>query len=61
MLLDIIDKVEINKNYRKSDTLQVMRILKKITTCSRMPSSTVFSPIAPRLAKRASDSETSNR
>jgi hypothetical protein len=28
MLLDIIDKVEINKNYRKSDTLQVMRILK---------------------------------
>jgi hypothetical protein len=28
MLLDIMDKVEINKNYRKSDTLQVMRILK---------------------------------
>lgn len=28
MLLDIIAGVEINKNYRKSDTLQVIRILK---------------------------------
>ena len=28
MLLDLIDKVEINRNYRKSDTLQVLRILK---------------------------------
>lgn len=28
MLLDLIDKIEVNKNYRKSDTLQVMRILK---------------------------------
>ena len=28
MLLDLLDKVEINKNYSKSDTLQVMRILK---------------------------------
>ena len=28
MLLDIIDKVEINRNYRKSDTLQLLRILK---------------------------------
>jgi hypothetical protein len=28
MLLDIIDRVEINKNYGKSDTLQVIRILK---------------------------------
>jgi hypothetical protein len=28
MLLDIIDKVEINRNYRKSDTLQLVRILK---------------------------------
>jgi hypothetical protein len=28
MLLDLIDKVEINRNYRKSDTLQVIRILK---------------------------------
>ena len=28
MLLDLIDKIEINQNYTKSDTLQVIRILK---------------------------------
>ncbi len=28
MLLDLIDKVEVNRNYRKSDTLEVIRILK---------------------------------
>jgi len=28
MLLDLLDKIEINHNYFKSDTLQVMRILK---------------------------------
>lgn len=28
MLLDLLEKVEINQNYIKSDTLQVMRILK---------------------------------
>lgn len=28
MLLDLIEKIEVNRNYRKSDTLQVMRILK---------------------------------
>jgi hypothetical protein len=28
MLLDILDKIETNRNYGKSDTLQVMRILK---------------------------------
>jgi|UniRef100_UPI00404A7F42 hypothetical protein len=28
MLLDLIDKVEVNRSYRKSDTLQVIRILK---------------------------------
>jgi hypothetical protein len=28
MLLDIIDRVEVNRNYRKSDTLQLLRILK---------------------------------
>ena len=28
LALDIIDKVEINRNYRKSDTLQLLRILK---------------------------------
>jgi hypothetical protein len=28
MLLDLLDKIEVNQNYAKSDTLQVMRILK---------------------------------
>jgi len=28
MLLDLVDKVEVNRSYRKSDTLQVIRILK---------------------------------
>jgi hypothetical protein len=28
MLLDLIDKIEVNRNYTKSDTLHVMRILK---------------------------------
>lgn len=28
MLLDLLDKIEINQNYSKSDTMQVMRILK---------------------------------
>ncbi|MEN9840686.1 MAG: hypothetical protein RL376_486 [Verrucomicrobiota bacterium] len=28
ILLDLIDKVEINRSYRKSDTLEVLRILK---------------------------------
>lgn len=28
MLLDLLDKIEINQSYTKSDTLQVMRILK---------------------------------
>lgn len=28
MLLDLIEKIEVNRSYRKSDTLQVIRILK---------------------------------
>ena len=28
MLLDIVEKIEANRNYGKSDTLQVIRILK---------------------------------
>ena len=28
MLLDLIDKIEVNQNYTKSDTLQVMRLMK---------------------------------
>jgi len=28
LLADLVDKIEVNKSYRKSDTLQVMRLLK---------------------------------
>ena len=28
LLIDLVDKVEVNKSYRKSDTLQVLRLLK---------------------------------
>jgi hypothetical protein len=28
MLLVLVEKIEVNRSYRKSDTLQVMRILK---------------------------------
>ena len=28
MMLDLLEKIEINQNYTKSDTLQVMRLLK---------------------------------
>ncbi|MBP6507284.1 MAG: hypothetical protein KA257_06935 [Opitutaceae bacterium] len=28
MLLDLLDKIEVNQNYTKSDTLQVMRLMK---------------------------------
>ena len=27
-IIDLLDKIEVNQNYSKSDTLQVMRILK---------------------------------
>jgi hypothetical protein len=52
MLLDILDKIEINQNYSKSDTLQVMRILKnydllKDTQLDMFPERT----LAPRRVK----------
>ena len=52
MLLDILDKIEINQNYSKSDTLQVMRILKnydllKDAQLDMFPER----PAAPRRAK----------
>jgi hypothetical protein len=28
MLLDLLEKIEVNQNYTKSDTLQVMRLMK---------------------------------
>ena len=52
MLIDILDKIEINQNYSKSDTLQVMRILKnydllKDAQLDMFPER----PAAPRRAK----------
>jgi len=52
MLLDILEKIEINQNYSKSDTLQVMRILKnydllKDAQLDMFPDR----PAAPRRAK----------
>ena len=52
MLLDLVDKIEINQNYSKSDTLQVMRILKnydllKETQLDLLPERTA----APRKAR----------
>ena len=50
MLLDLLDKIEINQNYSKSDTLQVMRLLKnydllKDTQLDLLPDR---APAAPR-------------
>jgi hypothetical protein len=53
MLLDLLDKIEINQNYSKSDTLQVMRLLKnydllKDTQLDLLPDR---APAAPRRAR----------
>jgi hypothetical protein len=52
MLLDLLDKIEVNQNYNKSDTLQVMRLLKnydllKDTQLDLLPER----PAAPRRTK----------
>jgi hypothetical protein len=51
MLIDLLDKIEINQNYSKSDTLQVMRLLKNYDllkdTQLDFPPDRV-SPVAPR-------------
>jgi hypothetical protein len=49
MLLDLLDKIEVNQNYSKSDTLQVMRILKnydlvKATQLDIFPERTASGP-----------------
>jgi len=49
MLRDIIDKVETNRNYRKSDTLQLLRILK---TYDFLKESQLDLPAAPAPARR---------
>ncbi len=53
MLLDLIDKIEINRNYRKSDTLQVMRILKNYDLLKEAQLDLPTSPAAPRRSARA--------
>jgi len=54
MLLDLIDKIEINRNYRKSDTLQVMRILKNYDL---LKDAQLDLPTAPGGARRSGRSE----
>jgi hypothetical protein len=49
MLLDLIEKVEINRNYRKSDMLQVMRILKNYDL---LQDAQLDLPTSPRRAPR---------
>jgi hypothetical protein len=52
MLLDLLEKIEINQNYSKSDTLQVMRILKNYDLIKDVQLD-IFPdrPAAPRRAK----------
>lgn len=52
MLLDIIDKIEINRNYGKSDTLQVMRILKNYDLLKEAQLE-MFPNAAPPAARKA--------
>lgn len=52
MLLDILDKIETNQNYTKSDTLQVMRILKNYDLLKDTQLDLLSErPVAPRRAK----------
>jgi hypothetical protein len=52
MLLDILDKIETNQNYTKSDTLQVMRILKNYDLLKDTQLDLLTErPVAPRRAK----------
>lgn len=52
MLLDLLDKVEVNQNYTKSDTLQVMRILKNYDLLKDAQLDLLADrPVAPRKAK----------
>jgi hypothetical protein len=51
MLLDILDKIEINQNYSKSDTLQVMRILKNYDLLKEAQLDLLSERATPRRAK----------
>jgi hypothetical protein len=50
MLLDLLEKIEINQNYSKSDTLQVMRLLKNydLLKDTQLDLLTERGPAAPR-------------
>lgn len=52
MLLDLIDKIEVNRNYTKSDTLHVMRILKNYDLLKDAQLDLPASPVAPRRTGR---------
>jgi hypothetical protein len=51
MLLDLLDKIEINQNYSKSDTLQVMRLLKNYDLLKETQMDLLSERGAPRRAK----------
>ena len=51
MLLDLLDKIETNQNYTKSDTLQVMRILKNYDLLKDTQLDLLSERVAPRRAK----------
>ncbi|MBI5767294.1 MAG: hypothetical protein HZA93_05825 [Verrucomicrobia bacterium] len=51
MLLDLLDKIETNQNYTKSDTLQVMRILKNYDLLKDPQLDLLNERTAPRRAK----------
>lgn len=55
MLLDLIDKIEVNRNYTKSDTLHVMRILKNYDL---LKDAQLDLPAAPAPSRRAGRPET---
>ena len=51
MLLDLVEKIEINQNYTKSDTLQVMRILKNYDLLKDTQLDLLSERVAPRRPK----------
>lgn len=51
MLLDLLDKIETNQNYTKSDTLQVMRILKNYNLLKDPQLDLLSERVAPRRSK----------
>ena len=51
MLLDILDKIETNQNYTKSDTMQVMRLIKNYDLLKDTQLDLLSERVAPRRAK----------